>query len=313
VASSLFLSLDSVDLSPSHCIGTSQRRKKRRKLEVETEKGVPLSTAEEFRGSALLGKRKSMQDPLDESYSAATAKLEEGCQLILFLLARLEADEKKILSREQQMSSSSSQLPSPLMQSHSLPTFPLRTPLPLPSQNSTSTSCSCSCRTSSSSSSLDHTSPTSVSTLMALCDCSCLDCTLSSQLLSDLRQSLSALFFLEADSYKWYKDDSIPYFLKLGSRLDLLLHQNSPPLVTTSSHCPSTSYLSHLIASSFIPSLKIEIEAVTRILLLFPTGCAGGIPEEFRKVDLEGRGGKWKIKEYDIEDDGFEIIDGQNK
>jgi hypothetical protein len=266
-----------------------------------------------------MGKRKSIQSMEDKesSCSSATMKLEEGCQLIILILARLEADEKKILLREQTLSekgiasslSVPPSLPSSLGQAHSLPSFPLRPPLP--SQNSTSSSSSCTCSHRIHSSSTTSSCSLDLS-ILAPCGCSCSSCTLSSSLLSDLRQCLSALFYLEADSYKWYKDDSIPYFLKLGSRIDLLLQDQdllNSSLSSSSSLCPSTSLLTHLITFSLIPSLKIEIEAVTRILLLFPTGSAGGIPEEFRKVDLEGSGGKWKIKDYDLDDDGFEIIE----
>jgi hypothetical protein len=278
-----------------------------------------LLSAEEFRGSALLGKRTSVGD--GKTSSSMTDLLESGSQLIQSLLTRLDSDEKKLLLKEQSTqqtssvpvlaisSSSSSTLPanspfsSALPQSHSLPAFPLPQP-PL-----TASPCS-----------HPHTPPpdssssSSILSLFQCCDCSCADCTLESALLVELRATISSILYLEADAYKWYKDDSIPYFLKLGSRIDLLL--KDPTLLSsslssttnTSFHCPSTSFLSTVVPLHVIPSLKVEIEAVTRILLLFPTGSAGGIPEEFRKVDPEGMGQKWQLKAYDIEDDGFEIL-----
>lgn len=229
----------------------------------------------------------------------------------------MDSDEKKLLltkqaSQEVQQTSSdiskpllasSLTLPSPssssLAQTHSLPSFPLPQP-PVSTSQCTQPH--------------PPPDPSSVISLFQCCDCSCSDCTLDSSLLAELRATLSSILYLEADAYKWYKDDSIPYFLQLGSRIDLLLRDatlassSSSTLDDSPPHCPSTSFLSSVIPLHVIPSLKVEIEALTRILLLFPTGSAGGIPEEFRKVDPDGMGQKWQIRAYDIEDDGFEIL-----
>lgn len=164
----------------------------------------------------------------------------------------------------------------------------------------------------------------SIDSLLHCCTCNCENCILPTPILVELRDLIVKLLFLEFDSYKWYSDAPIPYFLLFASRFDKLLDSTlleselteliTPintiiTLTTTFNGCSSTKYIYKLITKHIFATLKVEIEALTRILLYFPSGSAGSIPEEFRRVDPEGMGKKWQIKEYDLDDDGIVIID----
>ena len=157
--------------------------------------------------------------------------------------------------------------------------------------------------------------------------CPCSQCVLPVPILTELRDLLVQLLFLEADSYKWYSDHSIPYFLLFASRIDKSLNSTinnelgevisaratNPKNILisprSSIECIPTKFIHDLLANHLFTILKIEIEALKRILLYFPSGGAGSIPEEFRRVDPEGMGKKWQVKEYDLDNDGIIIID----
>lgn len=330
---------------------------------LHTDNTILISTSEEFRASALLGRRKlsdiknNNNNNNSDNNGNNERKSDEGSQLLIYLMKRLESDELKSNLYQQSLvsnmnnnndnneniqkdekkiednnlnitSNSTTSDGAEIHRSYSLP-INSTTSIPhsikiLPSDDGTSITnivhdvkseikCNCSFNSTINNSTTIDSSNISIDNILHCCTCSCHKCILPTIILTELRELIVKLLFLEFDSYKWYSDAPIPYFLLFASRFDKLLN---PPLdkelyetLQISNNCIPTKYISDLLTNHIFIALKIEIEALTRILLYFPSGGAGSIPEEFRRIDPEGMGKKWQIKEYDLDDDGIVIID----
>jgi hypothetical protein len=143
----------------------------------------------------------------------------------------------------------------------------------------------------------------------------------------DLREAIVTLLLLERNAMKWYKEQSVPYFVQLAKRIDLAVSSFAsisiaPP--SSSSSCPcrkcwclfvfppseSTSAIQTILArltTHLIATLQQETKTLESVMLSFPSK-PGGAPQAFLDLDPHG---KWtQVLELDLDRDGLEIISG---